>query len=250
MQLFREEKVIRELLIRVAKGQPVARRIGRISYKEIWEKVRPKIKWGQAHTGTVVRWITQVSALELKNDRPPLNELVTPTNKLVPKDPWPNGIQLHLKRLSGVYAPYKTHEEAQEACWCYWANHVDNDASNGEITLTETAAEEGYLEDKEVAFVKRNRKIIAAAKARDKFTCQACGFYLSVEGKTVIDCHHKTPLSHSTGARITKVSDLVCLCPSCHRIAHTKPYPLSIREIRDCCQGIQRRISAVRAASA
>jgi 5-methylcytosine-specific restriction protein A len=41
-------------------------------------------------------------------------------------------------------------------------------------------------------------------------------------------------LGHISGARITKVSDLICLCPTCHRIAHTKAYPLSVKKIRQC----------------
>lgn len=235
MPLSTTEKNVRELLIRVARSEPIARRVGRISYKEIWTHIHPDIKWGQAHTWAVVEWITRVSAIELQNGRPPLNEIVTPTNKTVPQDPWGNaahGIKGHLKKLSGIIAPYKTHEEAQQACWRYWANHSDGRASNGAILVTETKAEEGYRQDREISFINRNRKIIAEAKKRDKFKCQACGFFLEVDGKPLIDCHHLIPLSYSSGARVTKLSDLVCLCPTCHRVAHTRAFPLSVKEIR------------------
>ncbi|WP_168175457.1 HNH endonuclease [Methylocaldum sp. 14B] len=231
------EKRIRELLIRVARGESVARRTGRISYKEVWEHIHPDIKWGQGHTWDVVEWITHISAVELQNGRPPLNEIVTPTNKLVPKDPWGNavqGIKGHLKKLSGISAPYKDHEEAQKACWRYWANHSDGGPSSDEIALNETEVEEGYRQDRQSSFIKRNRKIIDAAKKRDRFRCQACGFFLEVDGRPLIDCHHKIPLRHSSGVRVTKVSDLVCLCPTCHRIAHSRAYPLSVKEIRRC----------------
>lgn len=234
------EKKVRTLLIRVAKGKYVASRTrgrGRISYKEVWKAIYPKRKWGQAHTLEVVEWITSVSAYELQNGRPPLNEIVTPINKLVPQDPWGNsirGIKAHLKKLSGVSSPHSSHEEAQEACWRYWVNHSDNGSLNLDIPITESEADEGYRQDREARFIKRNKRIIAAAKKRDKYKCRACGFFIEVDGKPLIDCHHTIPLSHSPSGRVTKLSDLVCLCPTCHRIAHTKAYPRSVDEIRKC----------------
>ena len=237
MPLSSIEKKVRSLLIRVARGNPVAQRKGRISYKEIWEHIQPDLKWGQGHTWDVVEWITKVSAFELQNDRPPLNEIVTPTKKLVPTDPWNKGIKPHLKNLSGISPPYKNHEEAQEACWRHWTNHSGSGPSRVEMLPTESEVEEGYREDRQVSFIKRNQKIIAEARLRDNFKCQACGFTLHVDGKPLIDCHHTVPLSHASGLRVTKVSDLVCLCPTCHRISHTRTYPLSIKEI------IQRRES-------
>jgi hypothetical protein len=56
MPLSSTEKKVRMLLIRVARGEPVARRKGRISYKEVWKKVYPNRKWGQAYTFEVVNW--------------------------------------------------------------------------------------------------------------------------------------------------------------------------------------------------
>lgn len=237
MLLTAEEKKVRKLLVRVAKGQAVSRRSGRISYKEVWEYFRPNTPWGCAHVAIVVDWITRISALEIQNNRPPLNELVTPTNKLVPSDPWDtseSGIRHHLKKLSGINVPYKSHEEAQEACWRYWINRIEIGSTTSEIFNTDTEAEEGYRQDKQASFIKRNRKIIEAAKNRDNFTCQACGFFLVVERRPMIDCHHKVPLGDLIEVRVTRISDLVCLCPTCHRIAHTRPYPLSVRNIREC----------------
>ncbi|MGG1946825.1 HNH endonuclease [Trinickia sp. NRRL B-1857] len=238
MQLsFREQKV-RKLLIRVAKGEkgePTAKRKGRISYKEVWTYLYPNSTWGQAHTREVVELITRISAFEMQNGRPPLNEVVTPTNKLTPTESWGNakiGIKAYLKDISGISLPYKDHTEAQEACWRYWANHSDSEVFGGEIRLTETQVEEGYREDREVRFLSRNKKIIADAKKRDNFKCRACGFFLEVDGKPIIDCHHTIPLSHASGVRVTRLRDLVCLCPTCHRVAHTRAYPLSIDEIR------------------
>lgn len=236
MPLTAEENRVRKLLLSVAKGEAVSRRRGRISYKEVWEHIRPNDAWYQARTTTVVGWIVQVSVQEIQNNRPPLNIIVTRTNQLIPTDPWGTsrrGMKKWLESKSGLPVPYKSHKEAQEACWIYWSNHSDKGSSGDEIINTDTEAEEGLREDKLATFIKRNRKIIADAKKRDNFTCQACGFFLEVEKRPIVDCHHKVPLSHLTGARVTKVSDLICLCPTCHRIAHTKPYPLSVEQIRE-----------------
>lgn len=106
--------------------------------------------------------------------------------------------------------------------------------SSSDKTLTEAEAEEGYRQDRQTSFIKRNRAIINAAKKRDGFRCQACKFFIEIDGKPIVDCHHTVPLSRKSGARVTKVSDLICLCPTCHRIAHTRANPLSIKEIRQC----------------
>lgn len=91
-------------------------------------------------------------------------------------------------KKSGISVPYKSHEEAQNACWNYWLNHSDKGSLIGEIFNTDAEAEEGLRKDKQTTFIKRNRKIIDKAKKRDKFTCQACGFFLEVEKKQIIDC--------------------------------------------------------------
>jgi predicted HNH restriction endonuclease len=90
-------------------------------------------------------------------------------------------------------------------------------------------AEEGYLRDKTGVFLTRNRRIVAERKEKDSYKCQACGFRFESQGKYVIDCHHIDPLA---GPTVTNLNDLVCLCPTCHRIAHTRKFPLRVEEIR------------------
>lgn len=123
MSLTAEEKRVRKLLLSVAKGKTVLRRPWRISYKEVWEHIRPNDAWFQARTSTVVDWIVQVSIQEIQNNRPPLNIIVTRTNKLIPTELWGTsrrGMKKWLEDKSGLPVPYKSHEEAQEACWSYW----------------------------------------------------------------------------------------------------------------------------------
>lgn len=90
-----------------------------------------------------------------------------------------------------------------------------------------------YKEGLEV-FRQRDSQIMNRRKERDRYTCQVCGFRLRVGRSYIIDCHHRNPIHQ--GERETTMDDLVCLCPTCHRIAHVggrEPLPLEkIREIR------------------
>lgn len=60
--------------------------------------------------------------------------------------------------------------------------------------------------------------------------CAACDFTHSDRG--MFDIHHTTPISQ--GQRETTLSDLLLLCPRCHRTAHhgRGPCPLSLEELR------------------
>ncbi len=92
-------------------------------------------------------------------------------------------------------------------------------------------AEEGYTQDQTKLFRSRNKSMIAKRKKLDNYMCQSCNFRVSLDGISfIIDCHHKYPLYE--GERVTTVNDLVCLCPTCHRIAHSRKYPLSVKEIQ------------------
>lgn len=71
----------------------------------------------------------------------------------------------------------------------------------------------------------------------DNYRYQVCKFRLEVDGTFIIDCHHKKPIGLLDAVTVTKLDDLVCLCPTCHRIAHTQRYPLDLDEIR-ALQGI------------
>ncbi len=78
----------------------------------------------------------------------------------------------------------------------------------------------------------RNSLIMDRRKANDNYTCQACGFYLKSGNGYIIECHHINPISE--GERKTCINDLVSLCPTCHRIAHTsRQAPLNIAQIRE-----------------
>lgn len=91
-------------------------------------------------------------------------------------------------------------------------------------------AREGYEVDRNVFVRIRNPKIVEERKIKDNNTCQACGFCLCIGSRWVIEVHHLNPLAVS-GETITKLDDVVCLCPTCHRIAHLRSQPFSVSEI-------------------
>ncbi|WP_075478453.1 HNH endonuclease [Moritella viscosa] len=92
------------------------------------------------------------------------------------------------------------------------------------------SAQEGYLQDRTLLSRKRDQKLVKQRKKMDNYQCQSCDFSLIIEGKSIIECHHLFPLNF--GERDTKIEDLVCLCPTCHRIAHLRKNPLNLEEIK------------------
>lgn len=90
----------------------------------------------------------------------------------------------------------------------------------------------------EASYLKRsrNRSLVAECRERDREVCQTCHTKPMGRNKvTVIEVHHLNPLlSADSHGLMTKLKDLVCLCPTCHRIAHTgDQQPLSLDEIKN-----------------
>lgn len=91
-------------------------------------------------------------------------------------------------------------------------------------------AMEGYKFDTVLLSSRRSKQISEKRKLKDQGVCQICGFHLMHRGKFLIECHHLKPVSE--GSRTTKLSDLISLCPTCHRIAHLKNPPYVPDEIK------------------
>ena len=226
MELSKKEEEVRGILIEVARGMRTTHKLGLISYKELWTLISDEA-WGRGKKNEIVKWITRISAHELEKGCPPLNELVVVKTTNEPGDEWSN-IKAGLKQLSSMDAPYETHREAQEDCSRYWGRQAEPTDTD-----KEEQAEEGYRQDRTVVFRKRNAALIERRKRKDNYTCQACSFVLAVNGTFIIDCHHVNPLGLAAEVTVTHLDDLVCLCPTCHRIAHTKRYPLDVKEIQE-----------------
>jgi 5-methylcytosine-specific restriction protein A len=81
----------------------------------------------------------------------------------------------------------------------------------------------------------RKRKLSQVKKELGMLACQACDSELEHVygplGAAIFECHHLLPL-HVTGETETSLSDVVLLCPNCHRVAHRmSPWP-SLAEMR------------------
>ena len=63
----------------------------------------------------------------------------------------------------------------------------------------------------------RSTKLVADRKAKDHYTCQACGFNFNNQ---IVHVHHLDPLSEYKHPQKTTIEDLITLCPNCHYIAH------------------------------
>lgn len=93
-------------------------------------------------------------------------------------------------------------------------------------------AMEGYAVDRQILARHRNTSLALQRKQMDGYRCQACGFAKEIAGQWIIDVHHINPLA-ATGETQTRLEDLVSLCPTCHRIAHTQNPPLKLSAIRE-----------------
>lgn len=93
---------------------------------------------------------------------------------------------------------------------------------------------EGVLREARYLMRSRNRALVDAARARDECRCQACNYLNRVENRYIIEVHHLNPLGAAETAAVTRLEDLVCLCPNCHRSAHARRVaPLTLDELRD-----------------
>jgi len=97
--------------------------------------------------------------------------------------------------------------------------------------IEDNKAYEGHKKDRNLLVTERDRQIVKKRKEKDDYTCQACNFRLNINGRFIIECHHKYSFKNSED-RVTHINDLICLCPTCHRIAHIQEPPLSINEIK------------------
>jgi predicted HNH restriction endonuclease len=87
----------------------------------------------------------------------------------------------------------------------------------------------------------RNGRLVELAKARfvelhGKLMCEACGFnaqtVYGLDENALIEAHHKVPISDLKAGALSKVEDLVMLCPNCHRAAHHGKQVLDVDALR------------------
>lgn len=87
----------------------------------------------------------------------------------------------------------------------------------------------------------RDPRLRNLAAARDDYTCQVCGIRFDRMygpiGHNYIEVHHTVPLHTYNEERQTDPSELVSVCPNCHRMLHRKKNcVLSIQELQTVIQ--------------
>ncbi len=94
---------------------------------------------------------------------------------------------------------------------------------------------EGIVQELHYLKKTRDPRLVQARKIKDDYKCQACGYKKKVaEDKYIIEVHHLNPIGKLRDINITRIEELICLCPNCHRIAHSNmDIPLSINEIKE-----------------
>jgi 5-methylcytosine-specific restriction protein A len=86
------------------------------------------------------------------------------------------------------------------------------------------AAIEGISKDMRVRIALRDRHLVAIRKTIGPLECALCHYTPIGRGATkrqaraMLDAHHKTPVR--AGERLSRVTDLTLLCPTCHREVH------------------------------
>ncbi len=106
----------------------------------------------------------------------------------------------------------------------------------------QAAYEEGQQYLVETMVSARNPKLTAAAKAKQRFNCQACGFnfknFYGMIGDGFVEAHHKIAIS--SGMRTSTIDDIDVLCANCHRMVHKENPPVSIERLRKMIEAAQK----------
>jgi len=159
---------------------------------------------------------------------------------IIPKDEVSSCPEEYLKQIKESL--YEVHGEAVEEFWKYrwffycddvkvkWAGNKIRSTSKKALKIAsiedeiereqnyhDISAKEGEKIEIKGYRVYRDQKIVTAAKKRDNYTCQACGFSFKQE---IVHVHHLDPIGERKEPTETKLEDLITLCPNCHCIAH------------------------------
>lgn len=106
----------------------------------------------------------------------------------------------------------------------------------------QAAYEEGRRYLVEVMISARNPQLAATAKAKYKFSCQACGFnfkkFYGIIGDSFAEAHHRTAIS--LGTRTNTIRDIDVLCANCHRMVHKENPPITLDRLRNMIEAAKK----------
>jgi 5-methylcytosine-specific restriction protein A len=116
------------------------------------------------------------------------------------------------------------------------------------IKLTEITITDEYEETSENKVLKRIHKMIernpllSKRKKRQVLSedrvlrCEVCGldfnFFYGARGKSLAECHHKTPVSNMLIETDTKLSELSIVCANCHEDLHKGKPSILFEELK------------------
>lgn len=126
--------------------------------------------------------------------------------------------------------------------------------SRAQTEVGDEDIEEGTERSRMRRYRERNSAAAAQFKreavSKGKLECEACGIdYLKLykdAALRVVECHHSVPLSSKQHAGVTKKSDLVLLCATCHRLAHSRKEPVPVSELREIVSAANHSLQARR----
>jgi 5-methylcytosine-specific restriction enzyme A len=174
-----------------------------------------------------------------------LNSVARKTFDLATNHPAYKGIRTHGGRLDLEVIHAFINNPKEMAATAATIRHTLRTAGQvGELPpdpdLAADATPEGRLLERLHLIRERNPKIRARRinEARQQLghvQCEVCAFDFEQtygpRGHDYIECHHKTPLSHS-GPTTTALADLALLCSNCHRMIHCKRPWITVEELR------------------
>lgn len=172
---------------------------------------------GMSQTHKVIGQILNVKQNTIKNMRDEFDPLHDNARK-----GWHQrditGSRLKIVEKYSAYTEDKLFRQVQNILYPNKRSQIFFDEIDSEeISGSDRELIEGELIEKKVMLYKRNQKGVSLCKERDHYTCQGCGFYYE---KSIVECHHIKPIS-MTKETILDIDNLLTLCPTCHRLAHS-----------------------------
>lgn len=152
------------------------------------------------------------------------------------------GMQSGGKLEKEVWADYEGNGAALAAAAKVIRDTVDaaDEAAVAKLPMAEPyEGEEGGVVMRLHKRYERDPKLVAEkrkeALAAGKLACEVCGFDFKATygelGAGYIEVHHTKPVHALAKGTKTRLADLALLCANCHRMAHRRRVPFSVRAI-------------------
>lgn len=131
------------------------------------------------------------------------------------------------------------------------ASQINETISNTQLSLqlykidddeNTPTVKEGSIVYKLHKYKERNQSIIRKKKEQylkihSKLSCEICSFdFYKAYGEIgygFIECHHIKALSELDGETLTKLEDLILVCPNCHRMLHRNIGVITIEKLKE-----------------